>query len=105
MTGLSSVQSVRVVEPSLQTSKSVIVPRSPVGAGDVVTYTIFVTNTGTATAFDLMVTDALPSGVNFVEPFTLTWSSTDTSTYDYVDGNVDGDVDDYDLRCSHPRQA
>ncbi|NJM41479.1 MAG: DUF11 domain-containing protein [Anaerolineae bacterium] len=62
----------------MQTSKSVVAPRNPVGAGDGVTYSIRVTNTGTAAAHDVVVTDWLPSGVNFVEPFT--WSSTDTFT-------------------------
>ncbi|MGY2701029.1 putative repeat protein (TIGR01451 family) [Nocardioides sp. HB32] len=34
--------------------------------GDVITYTLTVTNTGAANAHDVVVTDALPSGVTFV---------------------------------------
>ena len=51
-----------VVEPRLTTTKSVT-PVSGIQAGDTVTYTVTVTNTGTSAAFDVTLDDTLPAEV------------------------------------------
>lgn len=59
-------QAIHVIEPSMQLSKAVLAVRQPVGAHDELTYTLRITNTGSAVAHDVVMTDALPSGVRFV---------------------------------------
>ncbi|MFY9824103.1 MAG: LamG domain-containing protein [Thermoanaerobaculia bacterium] len=49
-----------VVEPSLAVNKSV----SPIDPAGLNTFTVTVTNTGTADAFDVQLTDSLPPGLN-----------------------------------------
>jgi large repetitive protein len=56
----SNVVSLLVVEPQMQIAKS-ITPGSA-DAGDLVTITLNVKNTGTSNAFDVIVSDALPLG-------------------------------------------
>lgn len=77
-----------IVEPNLIISKQAQPARNPVGAGDTVTYTLRVTNTGTSPAFDVVITDALPSGLTFIatQGFTVTNSATLT------DANIAGSV-------------
>ena len=75
---------VRLVEPNVQLSKAVSAARSPVGAGDVLTYVLRFTNTAGANvspAYDLMLTDTLPSGVTFI-------STIGVSPTGVIDGNV-----------------
>ena len=55
-----------LVEPFLAISKAAQTARTPVGADDLVTYTIRITNTGSSTAYDLNITDTLPSGLTFL---------------------------------------
>jgi uncharacterized repeat protein (TIGR01451 family)/fimbrial isopeptide formation D2 family protein len=77
-------QTVRVIEPSVQIDKAAQTPRTPSGAGDDVTYTLRLTNTGTSPAFDLAITDALPAGITFIatQSFTVSHATitTDTNT-------------------------
>ncbi len=77
-----------VVEPSLIISKAAQPQRTPSGAGDTVTYTVRVTNTGTSPAFDVVITDALPAGLAFIstQGFTVTNSATLT------DANLAGSI-------------
>jgi uncharacterized repeat protein (TIGR01451 family)/fimbrial isopeptide formation D2 family protein len=81
----SEAVSLLVVEPQIQITKS-ITPDSA-DAGDPVTVTINLQNTGTSNAFDVIVTDALPPGAfnGFAEvsgpaDFTFT-SSTNSVTF------------------------
>ena len=52
--------------PGVVVAKSVSVPRDPLGAGDVVTYRLVLTNTSNVPAFDLTLTDTLPANVTYV---------------------------------------
>jgi uncharacterized repeat protein (TIGR01451 family) len=84
-TGISGgAQAVSLVEPFLAISKAAQTARTPVGADDLVTYTIRITNTGSSTAYDLNITDTLPSGLTFwrpaASPATNSIITTDTNT-------------------------
>jgi uncharacterized repeat protein (TIGR01451 family)/fimbrial isopeptide formation D2 family protein len=70
----SNPVTVTVAEPRVTLDKSVQVPRDPLGAGDLVTYTLALSNTGTWPVYDLVVTDTLPAGLAFVATvgFTVT---------------------------------
>ncbi len=52
--------------PSVVVAKSVNVPRNPLGAGDVVTYRLVLTNTSNVPAYDLTLTDTLPANVSYI---------------------------------------
>ena len=52
----------RVLQPDLEVTKEVT-PAGVVQPGDVLTYTITVRNTGAATAFDVTISDVLPSSL------------------------------------------
>jgi len=87
-----NVVTVTVAEPKITLDKSVQVPRNPVGAGDIVTYTIVLTNEGQSTpwvAYDVVVTDTLPPGVTFVETkeIVVTDPTTATKTYHDIRGS------------------
>jgi uncharacterized repeat protein (TIGR01451 family)/fimbrial isopeptide formation D2 family protein len=81
----SNPVTVTVAEPNVTLDKSVQVPRDPLGAGDIVTYTLVLSNTGTWPAYDLVVTDSLPAGLSFVSTvgFTVTDPVTATLGGDY----------------------
>ncbi|HHN93164.1 MAG TPA: DUF11 domain-containing protein, partial [Anaerolineae bacterium] len=61
-----NVVTVTVVEPLVGLDKSVDTPRAPLGVGDIVTYSLALSNTGTSPAYDLVITDRLPAGLTFV---------------------------------------
>ena len=52
--------------PSIVVAKSVSAPRNPLGAGDVVTYRLVLTNTSNVPAYDLTLTDTLPANVSYI---------------------------------------
>ncbi len=81
----SNLVTVTVAEPQVTLDKSVQVPRDPLGAGDRVTYTLTLSNTGTWPAYDLVITDALPAGLDFLATvgFTVTDPATATLGGDY----------------------
>ncbi|MCS7278121.1 MAG: DUF11 domain-containing protein, partial [Aquificaceae bacterium] len=81
----SNIVTVTVAEPRVTLDKSVQVPRDPLGAGDLVTYTLALSNTGTWPAYDLVITDSLPAGLAFVATvgFTVTDPVTATLGGDY----------------------
>jgi len=81
----SNPVTVTVAEPHVTLDKSVQVPRDPLGAGDIVTYTLVLSNNGTWPAYDLVVTDSLPTGLSFVSTvgFTVTDPVTATLGGDY----------------------
>jgi len=74
----SNVVTVTVAEPHVTLDKSVDVPRDPLGAGDIVTYTLAIPNTGNWPAYDLVITDSLPTGLSFVA--TVGFAVTDPAT-------------------------
>ncbi len=55
---------VMTTEPELSITKSVV-PTTQVDLSDIVTYTINLTNEGGGVASDILVTDALPTGITF----------------------------------------
>ena len=57
---------VQIIEPALQVAKSAQAARNPIGAGDRLTYTLRLTNTGTAAALEVNLTDTLPLSVSFL---------------------------------------
>jgi len=65
----SNVVQAVIVEPKLTLTKAVT--PNPVLQGGLVTYTLTLTNTGTATAFDVVLADMLPMGLTLV-PGSLT---------------------------------
>ncbi len=81
----SNVVTVTVAEPRVTLDKSVQTPRDPLGAGDIVTYTLVLSNTGDWPAYDLVITDSLPAGLSFVATlgFTVTDPATATLGGDY----------------------
>jgi fimbrial isopeptide formation D2 family protein/uncharacterized repeat protein (TIGR01451 family) len=54
----TDTETVRVVEPRLTITKNIV--QTVVNAGDPITITLTVTNTGTSDAFDVVITDTLP---------------------------------------------
>lgn len=86
MPALTASDAFIIVEPNLLISKVAQPQRNPAGAGDTVTYTVRVTNTGTSPAFDVVITDALPNGLTFIstQAFTVTNSAV------FTDANVAG---------------
>ena len=54
----TDTETVRVVEPQLTITKNIV--QTVANAGDPITITLTVTNTGTADAFDVVITDTLP---------------------------------------------
>jgi|GEM_PF-711832 len=69
-----STQTLTVVEPLLQVTKTNNDLDSIVTAGETVTYTLTVTNTGTATAYDVLLRDVIPAGLLYV-PGSVTFVS------------------------------
>jgi uncharacterized repeat protein (TIGR01451 family)/fimbrial isopeptide formation D2 family protein len=67
-------------EPVLVPFKAVQTPRDPVGAADIVTYTLRFTNTGTWPAYDLIISDTLPEGITFLATQLITVSDPATAT-------------------------
>jgi uncharacterized repeat protein (TIGR01451 family)/fimbrial isopeptide formation D2 family protein len=95
-------QVIAVQEPSVETSKSVV-PTSNVQAGDIITYTVRFTNTGTSTAYDVTAMDTLAQGVIYnndavciffdggtITPIGITVNGTTTLSFD---GNPVGSWD------------
>jgi uncharacterized repeat protein (TIGR01451 family)/fimbrial isopeptide formation D2 family protein len=76
----SNPVTVTVAEPNVTLDKSVQVPRDPLGAGDIVTYTLVLSNNGTWPAYDLVVTDSLPAGLSFVSTVGFTVTDPVTAT-------------------------
>jgi len=76
----SNPVTVTVAEPNVTLDKSVQVPRDPLGAGDIVTYTLVLSNTSTWPAYDLVVTDSLPAGLSFVSTVGFTVTDPVTAT-------------------------
>ncbi|TAE42191.1 MAG: DUF11 domain-containing protein, partial [Runella slithyformis] len=69
--------------PNLTISKSVS-PTTTVAPGDILTYTIVVTNTGSFRADGVTLVDALPSGVDYVaNSVTLNGTNISAATYPY----------------------
>ncbi|MBY8977921.1 DUF11 domain-containing protein [Rhodobacteraceae bacterium NNCM2] len=65
--GLSdtAANEVTVVEPEIEIDKQVVSPAGAVDAGDVVTYQVTLSNTGTSTAFDVTFEDTAPANSSF----------------------------------------
>jgi uncharacterized repeat protein (TIGR01451 family) len=62
-----------VIQPSLAFAKTALPPSgSPVGAGQTITYSLILTNNGQAPAYDLVITDALPVGIEYVATLSQT---------------------------------
>ncbi len=62
----SGTVTVQVVEPQISASTAVT-PTSGVQAGDTVTYTVRLTNTGLSPAYDVSASDTLPDGTSFYQ--------------------------------------
>ncbi|HQI86591.1 MAG TPA: hypothetical protein PKV20_18595, partial [Anaerolineae bacterium] len=62
----SNEVTVAVLEPRVVLDKRVETPRDPLGASDLITYSIVLTNTGDWPAYDLVITDSLPAGLVYV---------------------------------------
>jgi uncharacterized repeat protein (TIGR01451 family)/fimbrial isopeptide formation D2 family protein len=64
---LTDTETVEIVEPNLNIDKTAS-PTSGLNGGDLVTYTLVITHTGTSTAdaFDLRITDVVPAGLTYV---------------------------------------
>ncbi|OJX45853.1 MAG: hypothetical protein BGO78_11145 [Chloroflexi bacterium 44-23] len=93
----SNSVTVNVVEPRIATSK-VVNPTSGVQAGDTLTYTLTMTNTGTAPAYEVSFRDDLAQGVAY-EPASMSCllngsasaaTVTDNGTYLLVDSSPAG---------------
>ncbi len=69
---LSDAKGVDIVEPVLTIDKSVVAGTPD--AGDTVTYTVVVTNTGTGPAYNVAISDPLPAGLTYTGTPTLTLS-------------------------------
>lgn len=67
----------------LTIDKTVTLTNDPAQPGDLITYTLFITNSGTATATDVVITDTLPSEVDG-DDFAVTTSIPASSTISYT---------------------
>ncbi|HQZ21757.1 MAG TPA: SdrD B-like domain-containing protein, partial [Thermoflexales bacterium] len=67
--------SVQLVEPKLLISKAAVGQHSPLNGGDLVTYTLTVSNTGSSSAYDVVITDALPAGITYLAPIAYSVSA------------------------------
>ncbi|MBI2945596.1 MAG: DUF11 domain-containing protein, partial [Candidatus Wallbacteria bacterium] len=79
-----------VLSASVVLTKSVT-PANP-RAGDTVTYTIQYQNPGSATAFDAVLTDAIPAGMTY-KPGSIRTGATTAAAAALTDGNTDADGD------------
>lgn len=75
---------ITVTEPKLTISKVVTLITSPPVAGDILTYTVTVVNTGNATAYDSNLVDVLPAEVNYYAAFTPTATINGTPVAGFV---------------------
>ncbi|NCC34642.1 MAG: DUF11 domain-containing protein, partial [Chloroflexia bacterium] len=82
----SNAVSVTIVEPRLVLDKRIVDP--PSDAGDLMTYLVTYTNTGTTDAFDVQLTDALPPELTLNLPVTITLNGGATGSSDASSGNV-----------------
>jgi len=77
---ISSTVTNRVIQPRLTVDKnSLPPPGSLVGAGDLITYTITITNDGYGPAYDIVISDVLPAQVTLVT-YTLSSVAPPTAT-------------------------
>ena len=76
----SEAVTVTVTEPLVTLVKGVEIPHDPLGAGDLVTYTIALSNTGDWPAYDLVITDSLPLGLAYVNEVDFTVTDPATAT-------------------------
>jgi uncharacterized repeat protein (TIGR01451 family)/fimbrial isopeptide formation D2 family protein len=86
----SNPVTVTVAEPNVTLDKSVQVPRDPLGAGDIVTYTLVLRNEGDSPAYDIWITDTLPPGLVYVA--TVAFTLTNPITAVLTDTNSPGDT-------------
>jgi len=86
----SNPVTVTVAEPHVTLDKSVQVPRDPLGAGDIVTYTLVLRNEGDSPAYDIWITDTLPPGLVYVA--TVAFTLTNPITAVLTDTNSPGDT-------------
>ena len=75
-TTLSNSKSVTVGEPVLALAKSISTPITNLDAGDLVTFKVVLTNSGTTTAFDALVSDTLPAGLGGLSALAQTLTNT-----------------------------
>ena len=71
---------VTVVEPFVTLVKSVVTPRDPLGASDIITYNITLENSGNWPAYDLVITDSLPVGLTYIGEVDFTVTDPATAT-------------------------
>jgi uncharacterized repeat protein (TIGR01451 family)/fimbrial isopeptide formation D2 family protein len=86
----SNPVTITVAEPNVTLDKSVQVPRDPLGAGDIVTYTLVLRNEGDSPAYDIWITDTLPPGLVYVA--TVAFTLTNPITAVLTDTNSPGDT-------------
>jgi uncharacterized repeat protein (TIGR01451 family)/fimbrial isopeptide formation D2 family protein len=86
----SNPVTITVAEPNVTLDKSVQAPRDPLGAGDIVTYTLVLRNEGDSPAYDIWITDTLPPGLVYVA--TVAFTLTNPITAVLTDTNSPGDT-------------
>ncbi len=85
MGGMQAWANATVLRPVIVVSKVASVSNAQ--PGDVVTYTIFYNNTGSTSAYNVVVTDTLPVDVTFLSS-SIPWSSVSGRTYTWDFGTV-----------------
>ncbi|MBL8056754.1 MAG: DUF11 domain-containing protein [Anaerolineales bacterium] len=89
----SDTADVDLIEPRLATAKTVT-PTAGVQAGDVLTYVVTVTNTGTSPAYDTVLTDTLAQGTAFAAGVCVPAGTlTSTASTAFLDGDPLGSWD------------
>ena len=86
--------SLSLVEPALVISKRVQTPDALIGNGDLLTYTLLLTNTGNATAYNVRITDSLPVSITYFNTiqFAVNNSAATTDTNATSDQNLEWEV-------------
>ncbi|MFK8012741.1 MAG: isopeptide-forming domain-containing fimbrial protein [Marinicellaceae bacterium] len=89
--------SVTLGEPVLSLVKNITSSTPRLSAGSEVTYSLAIANTGTTTAFETIITDVLPAGLENINALTITSSSGGAETPTFTNNGFDWISSGFDL--------
>ncbi len=94
---LSDGETVTVGEPFLTLNKAITSPTAGLDAGDTVSFEITVGNTGTTTAFEVVLTDVLPTGLENATNLQVTSVTGGAETPTFTNNGSDWKTSGFDL--------
>ena len=86
-----------VGEPRLALNKALTSPTTDLDAGDIVSFEVAVSNTGTTTAYEVILTDMLPAGLENVSALTVTSATGGAQTPTLTNNGSDWQSSPFDL--------